>query len=228
MPHIQETQVTHLKVRTGCILPAKEEAPAVSAVEWRQPVRRYRGESFLKNLGVSAALVLCAVTLRSGAIPSASDAAEVVLTAATDDSLLDDQLGKLSFVSALFPEAALVFSESLSSESVSLSVSSEDVVHTWSQAEPYLSWRTGEQTVVSASSGEVIGVYHGNGDECLVQVMGTDGLACLYGNLAKASVKTGDSVSTGDTLGVLLPGAECVLEIRRDGISIDPALYLNR
>lgn len=227
MAYIHETQVSHMQVRERGLSPEPSANPVPPAVEWVEPPKKARGEAFMKNLAVSAALVLCAVTLRTGAIPSLNGAADVVMTTATDQSLLDDDLGKLSFVSALFPEAVLVFGED-DAGSLALPVSGGVVVHAWSEAEPYLSWRTGSTQVTSAAAGEVIGVYHGNGDERLVQVMGHDGLACLYGNLEKVHVQTGDAVSAGDVLGELMSGADCVFEVRRDGMSIDPALYFSR
>ncbi|MBQ8202407.1 MAG: M23 family metallopeptidase [Clostridia bacterium] len=196
-----------------------------SGIIWAETPKKRRGEALVHNLIVASVLVLCAVTLRSGALPSLNDAADVILTAATDDSLLDDQLGRLSFVSALFPEAVLVFGES-SGDVLAHPVSGGVVVHAWSEAEPYTSWRGSSDKVTSASAGEVIGVYHGNGDERLVQVMGNDGLACLYGNLAQVDVAVGDAVQAGDEIGTLITGADAVFEVRRDGMSIDPALYL--
>ena len=85
---------------------------------------------------------------------------------------------------------------------------------------------TSPSTVTAAAEGEVVGVYHGNGDERLVQVLGADGIACLYGNLAGVSVSTGDAVASGDPIGTLMTGADAVFEVRRDGVSIDPALLL--
>ena len=71
--------------------------------------------------------------------------------------------------------------------------------------------------------GEVIGVYHGLEEERLVQLMGANGLSCLYGSLGEVCVSTGDRVRKGELLGHILPGTECVLEVRRDGYSVDPA-----
>lgn len=220
-----ETRVSALRVKTRQL---QQEAPAETpVVEWvESPQPRRSGERFLRNLAVASALVLCAVTLRTGAIPPLNDAADVVLTAATDQSLLDDQLGKLSFVSALFPEAVLVFGES--NAELTMPVSGGVVVHAWSEAEPYMSWRTDQTSVTASADGEVIGVYHGNGEERLVQVMGNDGLSCVYGNLREVSVQTGDAVTVGDVIGTLLTGEDFVLEVRRDGKSVDPALYLYR
>lgn len=217
------TQVGKTRVRKG-MLSAEEVQPRI---EWKQPKRRPIGEHLTRNLSVAAALLICAVTLRAGALPELSGMTDVVLAAATEDSLLNDQLGRLSFVSSIFPEAALVFGQS-DVDSLTLPVSGGVVVHAWSEAEPYMAWRTGQPLVTSASAGEVIGVYHGNGEERLVQVMSADGTACLYGNLGQVNVQTGDEVSAGDAIGMLMTGADVVFEVRRDGMSIDPALYLGQ
>lgn len=219
------TQVGKLRVRTG--QKTADEPLLCNEVEWKREVKRPVGEHLMRNLSVAAALLICAVTLRSGALPQLSGVADAVLTAATDDSLLDDQLGRLSFVSSLFPEAELVFGHS-GAQSLAMPVSGGVVVHTWSQEEPYLSWRTDSDVMTSASTGEVIGVYHGNAGERLVQVLGVDGVACLYGNLAEVSVMTGDAVAAGDEIGTLMTGADAVFEVRRDGMSMDPALYLGQ
>ena len=107
-------------------------------------------------------------------------------------------------------------------------VSGGVVVHAWSESEPYMTWRTSSTKVTSSLAGEVSGVYHGNGDELLVQVSGNDGLSCMYGNLSEVYVQTGDRVTAGDLIGDLMKGEDCVFEVRRDGISIDPALYLSK
>lgn len=227
MPENARTQVGTMRVRTRRLSPEAPPQPDAPDIQWKQPLKKRPGDRLLRNMAVAASLVLCAVALRSGALPELSAATDAILTAATDDSLLDDQLGRLSFVSALFPEATLVFGEN-GADSLAMPVSGGVVVHAWSQAEPYMSWRTDSTVVTSASTGEVIGVYHGNGDERLVQVMGEDGLACLYGNLAEIAVQTGDAVHAGDPIGTLLTGADAVFEVRRDGLSIDPALYLGQ
>lgn len=192
---------------------------------WKTPVKHKLGENLMKNLGVAAALVLCAVTLKGGALPGATGAVDAVLAAATDESLLDDHLGKLSFVSSLFPEATLVFGEKQDNELI-LPVSGGTVVHVWSSSEPYMSWRTSSRQVLAAGVGTVMGVYHGEDEERLIHIMGENGLSCLYGNLQDAQVSAGESVSPGDVLGTLLEERDCVFEVRQDGVSVDPAKYL--
>lgn len=202
--------------------PTMEPKPAVS---WREQVRRKPGEEFLKNMAVAAALVVCAAALRSGAVPSLTQPADAVLAAVSGDPLLDEQLGKLSFVSALFPEATLVFGEQ-TEEALVMPVSGAVVAHAWSEAEPYISWTCASGRVISSLAGEVSGVYHGNDEERIIQVTADNGLSCLYGNIETAAVAAGDAVRTGDVLGTLLPGAECVMEVRRNGFSVDPAVLM--
>ena len=210
--------------QVGCMRVRRVSADSAPQIQWKEPPKKRPGEQLLRNMAVAAALLMCAIALRAGALPELNALTDAVLTAATDDSLLDDQLGRLSFVSSLFPEAALVFGSS--DTSLALPVSGGVVVHAWSESEPWMAWRTEREEVTAAAAGEVIGVYHGYDDERLVQVMGEDGVACLYGNLAEVSVMTGDWVDAGETIGTLLTGADAVFEVRRDGVSIDPALFL--
>lgn len=226
MPITNQTQVSALKKKTT---PLFQEIGISQqhVIDWQSVPDAPRGQALLKNLGVAAALVLCAVTLRTGAIPSLSDATDAVLTAATDQSLLDDQLGKLSFVSALFPETVLVFGENTTPE-LSLPVSGGVVVHAWSEGEPYMTMRTQSRDVVSASDGEVSGIFHGNEEERLIQVTLQDGTTCIYGNMDSIAVSTGDYVSAGMKLGCLLPGEDLAFEVRKNGISVDPMRYLLR
>lgn len=194
-------------------------------IVWQEPPKRRNGEHLMRNLATASALVLCAVALRQGALPGTSSAVDAVMTAVTDNTLLDDTLGRLSFVSSFFPEATLVFGEQ-TYPVLELPVSGGTVVHAWSESEPYTAWRSNDRAVRSSLSGEVIGVYHGDGEELLVQVMADDGLSCLYGNLAEVSVSMGDAVQSGDTLGKVMPDKDCVMELRREGISIDPMAML--
>ena len=104
-----QTCVSEMKMihRMPIVSNAVEPVPEI---QWRTRSKPAWCEHLLKNLSVAAALVICAVAVRSGSLENA-DWSDAVLTAATGDTLLDDQLGKLTFVSSLFPEATLVFGE---------------------------------------------------------------------------------------------------------------------
>lgn len=217
-------QIQELRVKAKRIaepVTSKKEA----GIEWRPVLKRHRSEEVMKNMAVAAALVLCAAVLRSGAVPQLNQATDVIMTAVTGDTLLDENLGKLSFVSSMFPEATLVFGEQTEME-LSMPVMSGSIVHAWNEEEPYVSWRTEEQSVRAVANGEVTAIFHGNGDERVIQVTGEGGLTCLYGNLASCSVTVGDPVSRGDTVGMLMDDAACVLEVRQNGYSIDPSTMM--
>ena len=227
MSRTNQTYVTPLRLKTKQPSMSEKTSMQQNVIDWNEIQKAPRGSSMLKNLSVASVLVLCAVTLRTGAVPQLTDAADAVLTAATDNSLLDEKLGKLSFVSTLFPEAVLVFGEQHEA-TFAMPVSTGSIVHAWSSSEPYMAFRTNSSTVVASSDGEVIGVYHGNGNERLIQVMGEGGYACLYGNLNDVAVETGDYVHAGDYIGSVMNGADLVFEVRQDGLSIDPARYFSQ
>lgn len=195
------------------------------AVEWRQPVKRARGEELLKNISVAAALLVCIVMLRNGAMPQASNLTDAVLAAATDDSLLDDRLGKLSFVSALFPEAVLVFGQNVL-EPFSMPVQASATVHTWSESEPYVAWTADSTCVFAAISGEVAGIYHGMDEELIIRITNDRQTSAIAGNLRSVNVSVGDSVEQGELIGWIGEGSYCTFEVQNNGQSVDPALLM--
>lgn len=217
------TRVTNVKLRQRRSALHIQKASEEEKIDWHQPLKHRRGEDFLRNLTVAAALVLCAVTLRTGAIPQLKPTTDMIMTAATDHSLLDDQLGKLSFVSSLFPEAVLVFGKN-AMEQLAMPVGAGVVTHVWSEQEPYMSWQTSEHEVTASAAGEVVGVYHGVGDEWIIQISNDEGVSCIYGNLEQVAVQTGDAIAIGDVIGTLQSSGELALEVFNDGISVDPAV----
>lgn len=219
------TKTGPMQIRTSMLTNGITSSKVAEEIDWQAARKTHRGEHFMKNLAVAAAVVLCAVTLRTGAIPETSAATDLIMTAATDQSLLDEKLGKLSFVSTLFPEAVLVFGDS-SDDMLSIPVSGGVIIHTWSENEPYISWRTDDREVMASAEGEVIGVYHGTDEERIIQVLGADGITCMYGNLDQAYVQTGDWIAAGDLVGKLKKGSDFIFEVKKNGYSVDPALYL--
>ena len=148
---MNETKQTELRVR-----PRRTELAASKPdIEWVKTPKKHWQERLLPNLAIASALMLCAVALKTGAIPPLTDAVQSVMSAATDDSLLNGDLGKLSFVSSIFPEASLVFGES--GGKLTMPVEAASVVHAWSQSEPFISWDAQTKIVTSAMAGEVIG-----------------------------------------------------------------------
>lgn len=218
-----QTSVSEMKMihRMPIVSNAVEPVPEI---QWRTRSKPAWCEHLLKNLSVAAALVICAVAVRSGSLENA-DWSDAVLTAATGDTLLDDQLGKLTFVSSLFPEATLVFGENIE-ESLPLPVRGGSVVHTWSETEPYLSYHSIDTAVQSVTSGEVMGVYHGKNEELIVCIRRSDGLECCYGNLAESLVSMGDQIAVGQFVGNRLADQDATFEVRQNGFRIDPTRWM--
>ncbi len=87
----------------------------------------------------------------------------------------------------------------------------------------------------SAEPGTVTGVgylagYEGYGNVVVVDV--GDGNSLLYAHLTAAHVRTGDWVDEGDPIGVAGCTGSCTgthlhLELRRNGVPVDPAPYLS-
>ncbi len=194
-----------------------------SQVVWYTDQKERPGADLMKNLAVAASLVICAIMLKTGAVPGMEHMTDAVVTAVTDDTIIDDQLGKLSFVSKLFPEATLVFGQQQEGDLI-LPVSGGSVVHAWSESEPYLAWRSASREVVS-SGGVVMGVYHGLDEERIVQIKHDD-IVCTYGNLQEVYVQEGQQVEMGERIGRLPMEKDCVLEVHLDGVSVDPLRYM--
>ena len=192
-------------------------------VIWKEESgRRY---DFLKNLVTASALLICVVMLRGGAVPGADSAADAVLASARQDTLLNDELGKLTFVSTLFPESVLVFGESRD-DHVTMPVNATAMIHSWRYDEPYAAWASDGTNVFAAVTGEVAGVYHGMDEELIVQITNDRQLSCIVGNLTQVTVATGDHVTQGELIGNIGEGSYCTFEVQQDGRSIDPAFLL--
>lgn len=220
MSQQNQTRVSRLRARSPIVFSNNTEGGKPSVPEWHED-ERPTTDHFFRNLTVAATMVLCVVTLRTGAIPPLDHTTDAVLTAATDQSLLDEQLGKLSFVNALFPEAVLVFGEQQPS-SARIPIDAEAVTHAWSEEEPYTCWRSNDSQIVAASEGEVTGIFHGYEDELIVEVSDASNLTWLYGNLSELAVSLGDQLKPGDPIGHILSGEDLALEVRCNGRSFDP------
>lgn len=214
------TENNQLQMKTG---PASNSKQAT--VEWHQTVRKVWPEELLKNISVASALLVCLVMLRSGAVPQAAGMTDAVLAAAANDALLDDRLGKLSFVSALFPDAVLVFGQD-TVEQIAMPVQASATVHTWSESEPYVAWTSESTCVFAAISGEVSGIYHGMDEELLIQIAGEHQTSVITGNIASVNVDVGDFVEQGELIGWIGEGSYCSFEVQDNGQSIDPGLLL--
>lgn len=215
----------HCSGQTDAVMSESRKPTGESLPDVQWTGTTHRRSDFLKNLSVASALLICIVMLRSGAHPGAASAADAVLASARQDSLLNEDIGKLTFVSALFPEAVLVFGEG-SSHDVAMPVNASAMIHSWSDDEPYTAWTSDDTGVYAGITGEVVGVYHGMDEELIIQITNDRQTSCIAGNLVMANVAAGDSVRKGDLIGWIDEGSYCTFEVQQDGLSLDPLTML--
>ncbi len=192
-------------------------------IQWVKHGRKSFADRLTRNVAMAASILLCVVALRSAAFPAAQDVFSAVKESVTLD--LDETLGKLTFVSTLLPEAALVFLDSSETLQVFAPVKG-DVVHAWREAEPYIGLLGASQDVRAAAEGDVMNVAHGDNEERILRIRHDNGLETMYGNLEESYVSEGDHVYAGDILGVTQNGQPVYFELRKNGRSIDPTSYL--
>lgn len=177
-------------------------------------------ERLTRNAMVGALVLLFVMALSVGSTGNS------LLTAVKQslDEDWDEQLGKLTFVSAMMPDAMQVFFPSPVDTLVAPCFGT--IVHAWSEDEPYVGYGVHEKKVYPAMSGEVIGIGHGDGEERVLKLSHDNGLETVYYNLLLTSVAVGDAVTVDSPLGEVLPSSAVLFEVRRDGIAIDPTSLL--
>jgi len=181
------------------------------------------GERLTRNLALAGMMILTITAVRNAKMPDG----KTVLTAIqnTVDHQWDDNLGKISFVSNIFPEAVSVFfAESLD---IPLVAPCFGVIsHPWSVTMPYLSYTSDDRKVYSVASGQVMGLGHGLNEEKIVRIRYADGIEALYYQLADLNVSEGDFVDVNTCIGECLEDGQTVIEIRKDGLPIDPTEWM--
>ena len=176
-------------------------------------------EKLARNLALTGLLALTIVTIKNQSLPSES----AVWTAMQEiiDPNWDAQLGKISFVSSLFPETVSVFWDSgIRAELTAPCFGS--LTHPWTEQEPYLCYQSLDQKVYAIAPGQVMSVSNGIDAERVLRIRQDDGLETLYYELGSAAVREGDHVSADTYLGSALPNKAVTIEVRRAGRAIDP------
>ncbi len=223
LPKAQVKRPMHVVKRKpqadGPVSVAPKEPEKKKRLEWVTPQKKSFVESLTRNVAVAAALLLFVVAVRNAAAPQTQD----VFTAIQDsvNMNLDETLGKLSFVSNLLPESALVFWNNEDAVQVTAPVHG-DIVHTFTEEEPYVGLLGVSNDVRAAADGEVMNIAHGDGEERVVRVRHEDGLETIYGNLSQCYVAEGDQVYEGDIIGETADKQPVYFEVRKSGRSVDP------
>lgn len=205
------------------------EEPALTRAEtYRQPDRLEKGlvmfDRLIRNIAVAACLLLLVVAVRS----VREEPLQSVFSSLQKSVSLewDESLGRLSFVNNLLPQdVRTVWSQQ--TDATLLTPLQGQVVHAWSQQEPYLGITGAVSEVRAAMDGEVMSVAHGPDEELILRVRHENGLETLYGNLSHCFVEEGDAVYAGDVIASLPQDTSLAFDLRREGRSVDPTKLLH-
>ena len=226
----------HGKLRIHAqITPEAESIPEAKArVRWRcVPHPRQKGQpgasreklSFgdrlLRNSALACALLLAVLAMGNINQPWARQASETIERALTMHIDLDESIGKLTFVRDLMPDSALVFLNLSGDNELAAPVNGE-LTHAYSEAQPWLMFScTSFDEVYAAADGTVTAVSPLSGGSSIgILIDHGSGLESVYAYLSEATVKMGDIVQRGQSIGHT--DATLYFELRESGAAVDP------
>lgn len=191
--------------------------------EWKgvTTTRKTDTKRRLRNISFSAAAILCVGGAVGSYMIKGGSVQAVLSNHVTAEFDYDETLGRLQFVSNILPESAMVFLESTTEDTASVfaPVSTEEVVHAWSESEPWLEYAcTGD--VKACRDGEVMTVVKNREDEYTVRLLHEDGYESIYSGLTHVNLMENEQVLSGDALGQA--NGLAAFELRKDGLSILP------
>lgn len=210
--------------RDVAVLPTIQEEEA-KAPEYIKADRSSSAFSKLtRNLALSALMLIGIVSVRNAQLPSE----QTLLTAAQSlimDSSWDETLGRINFVGNFLPETMAVFFDASENHQLAAPCSGT-LVHSWSNDAPYLCYEAQESTVQAMADGQVMSLAHGLEEEIILRVRQADGLEALYYNMDATTLREGDVIARGQTLGSIMPGKYALVEVRKDGMPVNPTSWL--
>ena len=220
----QQTELKNIRLKTKAERLANTNYQVIDlperTVDWQNHFFHF--DRLVRDLAIVGSLALVLVAVRSSGIPETQ-----TVFGAIQESMnvkWDESLGQLSFVSNLLPEEIReVWNESEICE-VYAPVNGQ-IVHAWSNHEPYLLINSGEAEVFASAEGEIINVAHGIGDEIIIKIRHSGGMETIYGNLESCNVMVGDLVDGADKIGRLMNDKPLAWEMRLNGRSIEPPKY---
>lgn len=180
-------------------------------------------DRLVRNFAVVGSLVLVMVAVRSSNMEEAQSVFSALQTGT--GMQWDESIGKLSFVNSLLPEEIQTVWNENKEVSVYAPVNGE-IVHAWSEGEPYLLIQSEKDEVSASADGEVMSIAHGLGEERIVRIRHANQTETVYGNLQECALEIGQLVHAGELLGKLIPGQPLAFEVRVNGrpVKIDDQL----
>jgi len=219
----QQTRVRNIKVKSKAVRLMEEPSQLIELTPresgWGKRVLQL--DRLVRDLAVVGCLVLVVVAVRNSSLPEAQSVFGAIQSASGME--WDESLGKLSFVTTLLPqEIQEVWNQTTSAEV--LAPLNGEIVHAWSEKEPYLLINGLTQSIHVSDEGEIMSVAHGMDEELILRVRHSDSFETVYGNLAQCYVEPGDYVYSGDVIGKLLSDRPLAFETRVHGRSVEPVL----
>lgn len=205
-----------LIVHTAC---RREEKPPIHGGKRRKNAAY--GGRLLRNTAISCGILVSVMAMSMLGTPWSETALETARTAMTMRVDVTGALAKTAFVREIFPETALVF-WNLGEEDLYLRPVTGEVVHAWSEAEPYLEFdAVAGEVVYAAAGGSVQSVQQGADGKIILCLSHGDGYESRYAYLSETALAEGDSVYSGDVLGTAA-GGFVYFELRKDSQRVDP------
>lgn len=177
-----------------------------------------------RNLAFLMLLLVCLASMHNQQLPNG----QTVLTAvqSTLDENWDEGLGKITFVHHLLPETMAVFLEQpLTPPSLSLPCLGT-LSHPWESHAPYISFIPSDDGAFSMADGEVMSLSCGANGSHSLRIRHEGGYETVYYHLAETSVSEGEIVQAGSTIGRIGEDMQLVVDVRKDGLSINPLSLL--
>ena len=194
-----------------------------SGLEYLSAEKPSFGEKLTRNLALAGMLIISLSAVRNAKLPAGQTVLAAVKSMVETD--WDQNLGKISFVGNFFPESVSVFFQSSTDASLTAPCFG-NITHAWSKDEPYLGYWSKNEEVYAMADGQVMSIAHGNDEEKIVRILHDNGLECLYYDLALLHVQEGDRVTENTCIGKRMTGKQAIVDVRREGLSIDPTLLL--
>ena len=195
--------------------------------EWNEPkkqrqpkkVTRVRAARILPRHLPALAAAVCCVAAGAVAVVRENGNVSAVMSHLTAGFEYDETLGRLQFVSNILPESAMVFLAGGDEAAQIVEPTSADIVHAWSEAEPWLEYACSGD-VVSCQDGEVMTIVRNRQDEYTVRVLHDSGYESIYSGLTAVGLQESDTVSAGQLVGTA--DGVAAFELRHDGLSVQP------
>lgn len=184
----------------------------------RKTSGHFQPDRLLKNLAWSCGLMLVILAMRTANQPGTQSVFSALETGMNTE--WDESIGKLRFVSSFLPEEIRDVWKPVEEAAVYAPVEGQ-IIHAWSEAEPYIELKGTERDVRAVADGEIMSIAHGMEEERIVRVRHEDGTEALYGNLQECFHEIGDLVYAGEPIAVLMTDKPLAFEYRRDGRSIE-------